>query len=54
MKQKRIYSEARMEVVQLSGKSQLLSGSPSGPSVEGSNGSRGLYHGSYYDAGNIF
>jgi len=54
MKQKRIYSEARMEVVQLSGKSELLSGSPSGPSIDGSNGSRGLFHGSYTGAGSVF
>jgi len=54
MKQKRHYSEARMEVVQLSGKSQLLSGSPSSPSIEGSNGSRGLYHGSYTSGGSVF
>ena len=54
MKQKRTYSEARMEVVQLSGKSELLSGSPSGPSIEGSNGSRGLFHGSYTGAGSVF
>lgn len=54
MKQKRIYNEARMSVVQLSGKSQLLSGSPSSPSIEGSNGSRGLYHGSYQSADGVF
>lgn len=51
MKQKRHYSEARMEVVQLSGKSQLLSGSPT---FEGSDGSRGLYHGSYQSANGVF
>ena len=51
MKQKRKYSEARMEVVQLSGKSQLLSGSTS---FEGSDGSRGLFHGSYESAGSVF
>jgi hypothetical protein len=52
MKQKRHYSEARMEVVQLSGKSQLLSGSPT---FEGSSdGSRSLYHGSYEYGGGVF
>lgn len=54
MKQKRKYSEARMEVVQLSGKSQLLSGSLSSPSVDGSNGSRGVMHGNYNDVGSVF
>ena len=54
MKQKKIYVEAQMKVVQLSGKSQLLSGSPSSPSVDGSNGSRGLYHGSYTSGGSVF
>ncbi len=44
MKQKRKYSEARMEVVQLSGKSQLLSGSMS---FEGSSDGARLMHGSY-------
>jgi len=51
MKQKRHYSEARMEVVQLSGKSQLLSGSPT---FEGSDGSRGLYHGRYIQTDGVF
>jgi hypothetical protein len=51
MNQKRTYSEARMEVVQLSGKSQLLSGSPT---FEGSSDSRGLFHGSYTSTNGVF
>lgn len=46
MKQKRIYNEARMSVVQLCGKSQLLSGSPS---FEGSSDGARLMHGSYVE-----
>ena len=44
MKQKRKYSEARMEVVQLSGKSQLLSGSTS---FEVPSNTGGLHLGNY-------
>ena len=51
MKQKRKYSEARMEVVQLSGKSQLLSGSTS---FEGSSDGARLMHGSYESANGVF
>ena len=51
MKQKRIYSKPRVLAVQLSGKSELLSGSPS---FEGSDGSRGLFHGSYTSGGSVF
>ena len=37
MKQKRIYSEARLNVVRLSGKSQLLAGSDNGGGGGGGN-----------------
>ena len=48
MKQKRIYSEARMEVVQLSGKSELLSGSPSVETpIDGTLGAGRLSTGKY-------
>lgn len=52
MKQKRKYSEARMEVVQLSGKSQLLSGST--PVDASFGGSRGLEHGYYSQWTGVF
>ena len=48
MKQKRKYSEARMEVVQLSGKSQLLSGSTSvGTPIDGTLGAGRLWLGNF-------
>ena len=50
MKQKRMYNEARMNVVQLSGKSQLLAESAE---FQGS-GAPGLYHGGYESTNGVF
>ena len=53
MKRKRIYSEPRIITVQLSGKSQLLSGSsPVEVPLDG-GGSR-LMHGSYNPTSGVF
>jgi hypothetical protein len=51
MKQKRMYNEARMNVVQLSGKSQLLAESAE---FEGTSGSPALLHGSYENTSGSF
>lgn len=50
MKQKKIYVEAQMKVVQLSGKSQLLAES----AVNASSGAPSLMHGSYQSGGAVF
>lgn len=51
VKQKRIYSEAQLAVVQLSGKSALLSGSTT---VSGSTQAHGLFMGNYTSGGSVF
>ena len=50
MKQKRIYSKPRVLAVQLSGKSALLSGSPT---FQGSSDGARLMHGSYTEVSYI-
>lgn len=50
MKQKKIYVEAQVKVVQLSGKSQLLAES----AVNTSSGAPSLMHGSYQSWSGVF